>query len=264
MKKGIVIGIILLCVITSTTSSLDCIIVKASEDKNFVEVTSQIYGVTEHIDTTVKLSKSQYQNLRYYLTTLQSGLNQTTTRDGLLILLKEAITELGMCGLLPKGMTIHQILSLVAGERFGLMTQNFLKMNLKSHLIHSNILSIFLINLFCFFYAHTSLAFEDNIWELLAFLFDIKGFYLLGSLLLKYSQVKPFRFMNRIWVIGPGIGGYTYDYYTIGLRGIQKGGNDFNMAYGFSGIKLILDDPLEAVYIGFTVFATHVTHQSNQ
>jgi len=54
---------------------------------------------------------------------------------------------------------------------------------------------------------------------------------------------------------GPAVGGITYSYYTLGLLGIQKGSDDFSTAYGFSGIKLILDGQ-EAVYFGFALMAT--------
>jgi hypothetical protein len=257
MKKEFVVGISLLCIITLITSSLDPIVVKASDDTHIIEVTSQVYGVERFRDTTVHLTGQRYQNLRHYLITIQARLNQTTTREAALTLFKEAITELDTYGLLPKGMTVDQALRIVSGERTRLISQNLLKTKHAIHHTNSNISSN-VINLFCSFYAHTYLTFEDNIWAFLAqFLcsFDLKIFGLLGSLLYEYSQVKPFRFMNRVWVAGPGVGGYTYYYFTVGLLGLHIGSDDFGAAFGFSGIKLILGGQ-EAIYFGFTLLAT--------
>jgi hypothetical protein len=189
-------------------------------------------------------------------------LHQTTTREETLTLFIEAISELNIYGLVPKGMTINQVLNIIGCERTKMMTQNLLQTKQVIH--HTDInTSSNVINLLCLFYAHTWFAFEDSLWVLLGLIFetlsslvDLKIFYLLGQLMFYNSIFKPFRFMNRIWVAGPGIGGYTYDYFTAGVLGIRKGGNDFSIAYGFSGIKLILDDQLEAVYMGFTFLAT--------
>lgn len=252
MKKAVVVGISLLCIITPLISSLAVIIVKASNDTHFVEVTLQLYGIRGFGDTIVHLTEQQYRTLRNYLKTFQERLNQTTTREEALTLFKEAIAELDVYGLLPKGMTINQTLSVISGEQTKLMPWFFQKMKQAFPLAYTN-MSSRVINLFCFFYAHTWFAFEDSIWVLLEYIFssfDLKIFDTLGSLMLYYSVFKPFRFMNRIWVAGPGLGGYTYGYYTVGMLGIRKGGDDFSIAHGFSGVKLIMDNQLEAVYLG--------------
>lgn len=258
MKKKIVIGISLLCIITSIISSLNINIVKATDDEHIAEVTLQVYGATGFRDMTVQLCKQPYQNLRHYLITLQARLNQTTTREEALALFKEAITKLDADGLLPKELTVNQALNVVSGERTRLITQHFLKVKYTKYTTNPTI-SNSIVNLLCAFYAHTYLSFEDNLWAFLAeFLlsYDFKIFSLLGSPIYEYSQLKPFRFMNNIWVCGPGIGGTTYYYFTVGLLGLHIGSNDFRSAFGFSGIKLILDDRMEAIYIGSTLLAT--------
>jgi hypothetical protein len=257
MKKAIVVGISFLCIITFLISSQAVIIAKASVDTHIAKVTSQVYGVRGFGDTTVHLTEQQYRTLRNYLKTFQERLNQTTTREEALTLFREAIVELDVYGLLPKGMTANQTLHAVSGEHTKLMPWFFKKTKQVFPLVDANISSR-VINLFCFFYAHTWFAFEDSVWVLLEYIvssFDLKIFDTLGSLMFYYSIFKPFRFMNRIWVAGPGLGGYTYGYYTVGLLGIRKGGDDFSIAHGFSGIKLIMDDQLEAVYLGRTLLA---------
>jgi len=256
MKKGLVVGISLLFILTGIVPSIGVVVTKASDENNLVEVTSQVCGIEGYGDTTVKLTKQQYQGLEQYLVDFSTRLNQTTTREEAIPLFREAIVEFNKYGLLPKGMNVEQGLKVVSDERFRPLAYNFQKTIYVIHHKHSNTSSD-VINLLCYFYAHTSLAFEDNIWELLALIFgsyDLKIFGLLASLMFEYSQVKPFRFMNRIWVAGPGVGGFTYYYFTVGLLGIHWGSDDFSTAYGFSGIKLTLHNQ-EAVYFGFAMIA---------
>jgi len=261
IRKGLVVGISLLFIITAIAPSINFIVVKASEENNLTEVTSKVYGIEGFGDTTVKLTRQQYQNLEQYLVDFSARLNQTTTRKEVVPLFKEAVVELNKYGLLPRGMSVERIQKLVSVERFQPIAQNFLEKILVIQNKNSN-KSNDVINLLCYFYAHTKYAFEDNIWMLISFLFghlshkyDLKIFSLLDLIFYLYSQIKPFRSMNRIWVPGPAVGGITYSYYTLGLLGIQKGSDDFSTAYGFSGIKLILDGQ-EAVYFGFALMAT--------
>lgn len=257
MKKGLVIAVVLLFINVIMASS-NLYVVKASEDNDLVEVTAQACSIQGHINTTVKLTREQYQDLEQYLDEFRAKLNQTTTREEARNIFKEAIVELDTYGLLPKGMTGKQVQNLVLGGRFQSIAQNFLKtiqiIFHKDSSISSNV-----VNLFCYFYAHRVHAFEDNIWQLIAELLtihDLKIFWLLASFVYEYSQVKPIRFMNRLWVAGPGIGGYTIYYFTVGLLGTRWGSNDLGTAYGFSGIKLTLDGHSKAMYFGFTLLAT--------
>lgn len=252
MKKAIVVGISLLCTITFLSPSLTAITAKASDDTHIAEVTLQVYGVRGFSDTTVHLTEQQYRALCNYLKTFQERLNQTTTREEALTLSREAIAKLDVYGLLPQGITVNQTLSALSDEHTTLMPWFFQKTKQVFPLADTNISSR-VINSFCFFYAHTWFAFEDSVWVLLEYIvssLNLKIFDTLGPLMFYYSLYKPFRFMNRIWVAGPGLGGYTYGYYTAGLLGIRKGGDDFSIAHGFSGVKLIMDDQLEAVYLG--------------
>jgi hypothetical protein len=253
LRKVIGIGIGLLLISVTLAPSIDFIVVKASDENTLTVVTSEVYGIEGVGETTVPLTKQQYQHLKQYLVDFNARLNQTSSREEIGLMFKEAVVELNRYGLLPRGLSVERAQKAVLGERFNPIVQNFLK----------KIPSSDVINLLCYFFAHTYFAFEDTIWILIevltAFLFyryDLKIFRFLSSLIFDYSQFKPFRFMNRVWVAGPGIGGITYSYFTLGLLGIRRGSDDFSTAYGFSGIKLILDGEWEAVYLGFTVVAT--------
>jgi hypothetical protein len=88
-------------------------LVKASNDNDLVKVTSQACGIQGFGNTTVKLTKQQYQNLGQYLVNFRARLNQTTTKEEAIPLFKEAVIELNKYGLLPKGMNIGEAQKLI-------------------------------------------------------------------------------------------------------------------------------------------------------
>jgi uncharacterized membrane protein YuzA (DUF378 family) len=116
MKKLLAMGIIVLFIGVATAPSINSSIVKASNDNDLVEVTSQACGIQGFGNTTVKLTKQQYQDLEQYLVDFRARLNQTTTREEAIPIYKDAVVELNKYGLLPKGMSIEQAQLLVTGE----------------------------------------------------------------------------------------------------------------------------------------------------
>jgi hypothetical protein len=87
--------------------------VKASQEDDLVEVTTQACGIKGYGNTTVKITREQYQNLEQYLVEFRTRLNQTTTREEAVPIFKEAVVELNKYGLLPKGMSEKQTLKLI-------------------------------------------------------------------------------------------------------------------------------------------------------
>jgi hypothetical protein len=116
-RKCLAVGIILLFIGVAVAPSINSTIVKTSND--FVEVTSQACGIQGFGNTTVKLTKEQYQNLEQYLVDFRARLNQTTTREEAVPIFKDAVVELNKFGLLPNGMSVEQ-------------AQNFITHNSKS------------------------------------------------------------------------------------------------------------------------------------
>jgi hypothetical protein len=112
-RKCIAVGIILSFICVSLSPTIHFRIVKASTDNDCVEVTTQACGIQGYGNTTVRLTKHQYQNLESYLTEFRARLNQTTTREKETLLFKEAVVELNKYGLLPKGMSVEQVQKLV-------------------------------------------------------------------------------------------------------------------------------------------------------
>jgi len=113
VKKGFVVSVILLFIGVSIAPSINFTVVKASNDNDLVEVTTQACGINGFGNTTVKLTKQQYQNLEQYLVDFRARLNQTTTREEAVLIFKEAVVELNRYGLLPKGMSVEKVQKLV-------------------------------------------------------------------------------------------------------------------------------------------------------
>lgn len=260
MKKKFVFGVSLLSCGILIALNINFIGVKASNDYNLVEVTVEACGLSGFNKTTVELTKEHYQILEQYLVRFREQLNKMTTKEEAITLFKEVMIELDKYGLLPKGMDVIQAQKFVSGEQFKTKQENLLKKIIQNE---NSKRSFDIINLLCYFYAHTSFAFEDTIWVLIALLcqhigskYDLKLLSFLDTLLQQYSHYTPFRCMNRVWVAGPGIGGTTYSYFTVGLLGIRFGSDEFRTAYGFSGIKLILAGNYKAMYFGSALMVT--------
>jgi hypothetical protein len=129
----IAIAIVFLFIGVAVAPSINFTVVKASDDNDLVEVTTQACGINGFGNTTVKLTRQQYQNLEQYLVDFRERLNQTTTREEAVPIFKEAVVELDKYGLLPKGMHVELIQRLVM-RRYQ-FSQQFLEPNYnKNHM----------------------------------------------------------------------------------------------------------------------------------
>jgi hypothetical protein len=115
MKKSLAVGVILLFIGVAVAPSINLSVVKASNDNDLVEVTTQACGINGYGNTTVKLTREHYQNLERYLVEFRARLNQTSTREEAVPIFKEAVVELDKYGLLPKGMSVEKAQRLVIG-----------------------------------------------------------------------------------------------------------------------------------------------------
>jgi len=116
MRKGLAVGIIFLFIGVTVAPSINFTVAKASNDNDLVEVTTQACGIKGYGNTTVKLTREQYQNLEQYLVEFRAKLNQTTTREEAVPIFKEAVVELDKYGLLPKGLSVEQAQKLILGR----------------------------------------------------------------------------------------------------------------------------------------------------
>jgi hypothetical protein len=112
-RKWLAIGIILLFVGVTIAPTINFQVVKASADDDLVEVTTQACGIKGYGDTTVKLTREQYQDLESYLVEFRARLNQTSTREEAVPIFKDAVVELDKYGLLPKGMSVERVQNIV-------------------------------------------------------------------------------------------------------------------------------------------------------
>jgi len=108
IRKWLAIGIILLFVGVTLAPTINFNTVKASTDEDLVEVTTQACGIKGYGNTTVKLTREQYQNLEQYLIEFRARSNKTTTREEAIPIFKEAVVELDKYGLLPNGMSVER------------------------------------------------------------------------------------------------------------------------------------------------------------
>ncbi|MBE3093873.1 MAG: hypothetical protein IMZ52_02495 [Actinobacteria bacterium] len=125
VKKSLVVSVILLFLGVAVAPSINVNVVKASDDNDLVEVTTQACGIKGYGNTTVKLSREQYQDLEQYLVEFRARLNKITTREEAVPIFKEAVVELNKYGLLPKGMSVEKAKELVIG---GSQKQNILNL----------------------------------------------------------------------------------------------------------------------------------------
>jgi len=128
IKKLLAVSIILLFLGVAVAPSINTSIVKASQEDDLVEVTTQACGIQGYKDTTVKLTREQYNDLEQYLVEFRARLNQASTREEAVPLFKDAVIELDKYGLLPRGMSIERAQRLVVGEYWSKRMQCLEKM----------------------------------------------------------------------------------------------------------------------------------------
>jgi hypothetical protein len=239
MKQLIALGIIFLFIGISITPSINSSVVKTS-DNDLIEVTSQACGIQGFGDTTVELTKQQYQNLEQYLVDFRAKLNQTTTREEAVPIFKDAVVELNKYGLLPKGMNVERAQRVITLEHQIRNAGSFLK----ERILES-------MNVFCLFTAITYDVIDLNVWLLMYFLlaqyipYDSPLVFLYYFFFL-YGLLKPLCFCNFLTV---SYGGKFVYYTSIGLQGIKSGMNDISTVIGFTGLKIWFNTN-NAFYLG--------------
>jgi len=140
MKKILAVSVILLFLGVAVAPSINHGIVTAS-DNDFVKVTSQACGIKGYEDTTIKLTREQYQDLEEYLVEFRARLNQTSTREEAIPIFKEAVVELDKYGLLPRGMSVEKAQKFVIGK-YPKIVDNIIREKSISSDIYNNLLCL--------------------------------------------------------------------------------------------------------------------------
>jgi hypothetical protein len=226
--------------------------VKASSANDFVEVMVQACGMHGYGNTTVKLTRQQYQKLTQYLVEFKTRLNQTTTLQTAVPIFEEALAELNTYGLLPKGMTAEQAQRMVAREQA--------RIQATANLVHRFMQSS--INYFCLFTGVFHGAFEDNIFgRIAAWIYDHMDLYIpplwpaiLYAIFVTINWMKVVRIMNTI-----NVSGNVDSFFSIGLAGIRSGHYAISRVTGFTGIKIILEAYQPSGYAFYLGFALNIS-----
>jgi len=80
-----------------------CHVVKAYNDNDLVEVTTQACGINGFGNTTVKLTRQQHQSLEQYLVEFRARLNKTTTREEVVPIFKGCYCGVGQVWVVAEG-----------------------------------------------------------------------------------------------------------------------------------------------------------------
>jgi len=251
MKKGFAVSVIILFIGIAVAPSINSIVVKASNDNDFVEVSSQACGIQGYGDTSVKLTREQYQDLEQYLVDFRARLNQTTTKEEAIPIFKDAVLELNKYGLLPKGMSVKQAQRLVTGQCVNQkrldVIQNVLKRN-HGGLSRNE-------NWCCLFYGYlTFVQVLGILWRILYMLPDPQVPYPIG-LWIFWMICEFIYYLKPFYVLCPVQFEETSPepkehVFTIGLLGIKKWDGqlvgDINLPFygecgvqGFTGINIV-------------------------
>jgi len=257
-RKVLAVGIILLFIGVALVPSINFNVVKASYGNDLVEVTTQACGIKGSGNTTVKLTRQQYQNLKEYLVDFRSRLNQTTTREEAVPLFKEAVVELDNYGLLPKGMSVERAQRLVIGwyqkpiERL---------LNNRQQEIFPN-----LDNAFCLLYLDATKPLYPDYPFLIVYcplaliVFLLGGIFGIFSAFIKYiseiiieyiseiTQYIPLKLLNIIKISG------VTDFYSFGLKFLVVKTHSYAgpLLLGYTGLMLRLSDD-KAYFFGFAL-----------
>jgi hypothetical protein len=270
IKKILVVGIIFLFIGIVVAPGINFNVVKASNDTDLVEVTTQACGIKGYENTTVKLTRQQYQKLEQYLVEFRARLNQTNIREEAVPIFNEAVVELNKYGLLPKGMSVEQAQKFIINSN-----QNKREIKFFSKMNHylQNISIGSIDNAFCLIEGNHRGAYFVRvlfnslcviIFNLFQILYDHFDFISkLPLLLFLFSTLVDFYFgmvslKTLLGFINLGIGIYFYsgsgNIKTIGLLGIKSWSGSIHG--GFDKFPDVPDDGFLGV-IGFTGF--HIT-----
>jgi hypothetical protein len=238
--------------------------IKASNDNDLVEVTSQACGIQGFGNTTVKLTKQQYRNLEQYLIDFRARLNQTTTREEAIPIFKDAVVELNKYGLLPKGMSVEQAQKLVIGHNRNRDVLRKIQSSFNSLSNKGQRQELFpnWYNVFCLFYA---VATPDPLYYTQSTILPIGPYWLLfllpamllsalgleklaelwAILIIVLDSLNPVRIMNLIFNSG-----YYFNFNSFGLNGHVTGTYELFWLLGFTGLWVFPIDINQSYFFG--------------
>jgi hypothetical protein len=243
VQIALVISVILLFIGIAIAPTINFNIVKASTDNDLVEVTTQACGIQGFGNTTVKLTREQYNELQQYLVEFRARLNQTSTREEAVPIFNDAVVELDKYGLLPRGMSVEKAQQLMTGSRINPLYKIVEKLLGKRN-------NITIINALCLLFVKWTYLFLLSQVPLWVFLLWILGspidfFYLILLLSAIPITLSIFSFM----ILQAGIGSIK----SLGISGLVDYENLWDVGiFGFVGLK-VLSNNGEGILLGWSV-----------
>jgi hypothetical protein len=251
-------AIVILFLGVAVAPTINCSVVTASEDDDFIKVTTQACGIQGYGDTTVKLTREQYNDLEEYLVEFRARLNQTSSREEAVPIFKDAVVELDKYGLLPSGMSVERVQKLVTerflNERLIKIAERFSKkilgdrnefINNSFCLIAGYMMSGQTISIFTFFSLIPLI-----IAEALAIIFEytyptpfLNMFYRFAWTNFFYGFfLKPVNLMSILLIGALGAAPFPGIIYSFNLLGIKRiEGLLSGVGWGFTGIRIVPD-----------------------
>jgi hypothetical protein len=217
MKKIFAVSIILLFIGVTIAPTINFQVAKASTDDDLVEVTTQACGIKGYGNTTVKLTREQYQNLEQYLVEFRARLNQTTTREEAVPLFKDAVVELDKYGLLPKGMSVERAKRLIIGPSRNPILKNTIKV------LPSNSTQSGIENYLCLVSGHTNYTYPLGCLGLIPYIPFLLLFFIpihfrpaqflgpvvFGRIYFEMKLRNHIPYPSEGWVVAVGLNGMT-------------------------------------------------------
>jgi len=275
-KKCLSIGIILLFVGVTIAPTINFNSVKASHEDDLVEVTTQACGIQGYGNTTVKLTREQYQNLAEYLVEFRARLNQTSTREEAVPIFKDAVVELDTYGLLPSEMSVEKVMRLVVHDS--------MKNTHKSQLINENTNFLSLVvgqlspalfipsAIFPLALVAVLIAVSGGLFGLILYLLFHNDNFLWWGLIpamimehifgniVRYMQFIPitlFSYSGPLWCPSTQVTGWLHSLGTLGLKS-WNGTFATVTLFGFTGLKLRIEDGYEETFFMGTSFLINI------
>lgn len=259
LRKGLAVGIILLFISIAVAPSISFTVVKASNDNDLIEVTTQACGIKGFDNTTVTLTREQYAEVEKLFEDIEVKLKTVKTREEAQPIYNNAIRELNTYGLLPKGMSDEQVQKLVVdgyskGQGFSIFEE----------ISHKNRLQEYYNNFCCLVAGVVQDGFAEGILSMIGLIFLLLSvfpspfhintvlFGLIGLVLTVISYIiltfSPLAIMQIISIISGNM-------ILFGLGGLIH----FNegVLVGFNGIKITRIDTKEMHLLGISLMVSY-------
>jgi hypothetical protein len=265
ISKGLVFAVILLFIGVAVQPSI-AIVQPEKKNREYIEITIEICGLPRVKRNTIQLPKEQAEELVMYFDFIIEQLDRVETREEAKAILNDVVIEINKYGLLDS-LSVEQVQSLVLKTyqnwRFGKLVEKFFKSSKEKNDI-DNILCLIAsvvegVNvcgclrrlLFLEFWVSQI----DNLWPDLTWEeIDI----IIQKLEFVYFNLFPFRLFSSAVVFNQyplDFGAKVLQYFSIGLRGIKRGG-EWSIMIGFSGLFITMYHKGLFWYFGSTLLVS--------